>query len=51
MPPALVLGVEEALISALEGRRAVPSAEACLNTLIDTAETFARLSAAFRARI
>jgi NADH-quinone oxidoreductase subunit F len=48
MPPALVLGVEDALMSALEGRRAVPSAEACLNTLIDTAEGFARISAVFR---
>jgi NADH-quinone oxidoreductase subunit F len=47
-PPALILRVEEALISALEGRRAVPSTETCLNTLIDNAESFVRLSAIFR---
>ena len=44
MPPALVLGVEEALMSALEGRRAVPSTETYLDRLINTAESFARLS-------
>jgi NADH:ubiquinone oxidoreductase subunit F (NADH-binding) len=49
VPPALVLGVEEALMSALEGRRAVPSTEIYLGTFIDTAESFARLSALLRA--
>jgi NADH-quinone oxidoreductase subunit F len=49
MPPALVLGVEEALMGALEGKRAVPSAEIYLSTLINTTESFARLSAMFHA--
>jgi NADH-quinone oxidoreductase subunit F len=49
MPPALVLGVEEALTGALEGRRAAPSVETYISTFIDTAESFARLSALFHA--